>query len=162
MIRSILAPTDFSEASQAGLDYAVDLAKRLRARLTVICVVEPIPVVIPARSLPADTARLIAEQQYHSKARFTRLTEDLKKRRVKFKAILTIGTPYEQIIEAARRLEVDLIVMATHGRSALSQFLLGSVAEKVVRFAPCPVLVVRDPGAGRRRRKATPRAGRTV
>jgi nucleotide-binding universal stress UspA family protein len=153
MLKTILVPTDFSAPSRRGLDYAIDLAQRFRARLIVLFVVEPIPLVVPVRSLPEETARLVAEQQEYSKARMDELSKELRKRRVRFETVMTIGMAYEQIVEQAKRRKADLIVIATHGRSGLARFFLGSVAEKVVRFAPCPVLAVRDTERERRRPK---------
>ena len=163
MIKKILVPTDFSQTSLRGLEYAVDLGRRLRARLIVICVVEPIQYMPPSdfyggMSMSVD---LLSEQQGLAKAQLSDLAKQLKKRGLQFETLLSTGTPYRRIVEAAKTKRVDLVVMATHGRGGVSHLLLGSVAEKVVRLAPCPVLTLRDYGRRRRKSTAAPQKRRT-
>jgi nucleotide-binding universal stress UspA family protein len=154
MVTKILVPTDFSEPSMKGLDYAIDLARRLHAGVVIVHVVEPFQYMGPLDiygTLP-NTAMWLSEQRKAAKTQLAGLEKSLKKRRIKFQTVLSTGAPHQQIVDAAKKLEADLIVMATHGRSGLSHLLLGSVAEKVVRTALCPVLTVRDFKSSRRRR----------
>lgn len=165
MISRILVPTDFSDLSLQGLDYAVDLAQRLRARLVIVFVLEPIRSIVPTGldSAVSGTATLLAEQRQIAEEQLGNLTKRLgKKRGLDFQTVLATGMAHEQIVETAKRIQADLVVMATHGRTGFSHVLLGSVAEKVVRLAPCPVLTVRSKAdAERARPSATRRKSRT-
>jgi nucleotide-binding universal stress UspA family protein len=138
MIKRILVPTDFSDASLAGLEYALDLAERFKAEVVVLFVVEPL-------YSAGDLGLLLEEAQRRGHEELSRLASRLKRRGVACRTMLQIGTPYQVIATAAARERADLIVMATHGRSGLSHFVMGSVAERVVRTARCPVLTVRPP-----------------
>ena len=146
MFKRILVPTDFSEASLEPLDCAVDLAKRYEGELFLLHVVEPVYYAVPA-------IEVIAEQREFARAELARLVETLAARNVKCHTLLRTGTPYLEIVDAARQNAADVIVMATHGRTGFSHIVMGSVAEKVVRTSACPVLTVRsfprvDAGAG--------------
>jgi nucleotide-binding universal stress UspA family protein len=142
-ITHILVPTDFSESSSHALDYAITFARALQARLTVLHVVELFPLgsaevmTIPEayiEDLKTEADRTM--QSYLARITATGLTGD---------AVVVHGTPFQEIMDVAKAQHVDLIVMGTHGRTGLPHLLLGSVAERVVRLAPCPVLVVRMP-----------------
>ena len=132
----LLVPLDFSAGSLAGLDYAVDLGKQFGAELVLLFVVEPL-------YYAGDLGLLLEEQQRFGREEMARLEARLKKQGVAFRTLVQTGTPYQVIVDVARRLRVDLVVMASHGRTGLSHMLLGSVAEKVVRTAACPVLTIR-------------------
>jgi nucleotide-binding universal stress UspA family protein len=150
-VRKVLVPVDFSAGSQAALDYAVDLFGA-GAQIVVLHVVEPLYYATPADlyASSANLSALLDEQQRVAKEQLARLAQRLTKRRLRVKAVLQTGLPYQTILDAADELKVDLIVMATHGRTGLSHLLLGSVAERVVRSARCPVLTVRAQGKKRR------------
>ncbi len=139
MIKRILVPVDFSDASLAGLAYALELAKALKAEVVVLFVVEPL-------YSAGDLGLLLEEGQRRGQEELSRLASRLQGRGVACRTMLQIGTPYQVIANAAARGRADLIVMATHGRSGLSHLVMGSVAERVVRTAHCPVLTVRPPG----------------
>lgn len=139
-----LVPIDFSEYSLHALDYAIALAGKLYARLTLLHVIQ---------SLPVGGADMGVTLPY---AYIENLEEDLRRslesyrERITAKGLLSEvvivhGVPFQEIIETARARQVDLIIMGTHGRTGILHVLLGSVAEKVVRLAPCPVLVTRRP-----------------
>ena len=156
-IKKILVPTDFSERALQALDYAIDLARLLRAELVVLFVVEPPHYASPADlyGASANLSMLFEEQQRMGQEQLARLARRLKSRRLKIETVLETGVPYQAITETAQALKADLIVMATHGRTGLSHILMGSVAERVVRSAACPVLTVRSyPAGGRRLRVA--------
>jgi len=132
----ILVPVDFSTASQAGLDYAIELAKRFDAELILLFVVEPL-------YYAGDLGLLIEEQRRLAHEEMTTRAQRLSKLGIRYNTQVRTGTPYQIIAEEAERQKANLIVMATHGRTGLSHMLLGSVTEKVVRTATCPVLTVR-------------------
>jgi nucleotide-binding universal stress UspA family protein len=137
-----LVPTDFSASAEQALDYAIRLARTLNARLTVLHVVQPFPMtgVDMGVALPETSLRALEEEVQHSMAaalaRVTAagLTGD---------RVVLYGVPFQEVVETAKARQVDLIVMGTHGRTGLLHVLLGSVAERVVRLAPCSVLVAR-------------------
>jgi nucleotide-binding universal stress UspA family protein len=159
-IQRVLVPVDFSKSSLEAVRHAIDLARPLKAAITVAHVIEPImPVVPPSLYVePVDLGPIVDRQERLARAQLTRLVASLKKRGVRARGILETGSPYTRIVAAAKKLRTDVIVMATHGRTGLSHLILGSVTEKVVRLAPCAVLTVRAAAARPRpRRRASPR-----
>ncbi len=156
-IKRILVPVDFSPHSQEALEYAADLAKPFGAELVVIFVIEPIYYAGPdytGLSSPV-VAGLVEEQRKSAREELARLEKQYGKRRIKLRAVTQTGMPYRVIADSAKRLKADLIVMATHGRTGMSHLLMGSVSERVVRIATCPVLTMHP--ARPRRRKAAKR-----
>ncbi|MBI2963535.1 MAG: universal stress protein [Deltaproteobacteria bacterium] len=152
-IKRILVPVDFSATSLAALDAAIDLSRALDASLEILCVVEPF-VYAPLAGPAVDLSAIRVRQERIARRRLGALERRLAKRRVRCRAELRLGNPYRTIVERATKLPAELVVMGTQGRSGLSHLLLGSVAERVVRSAPCPVLTVRArPKAARRRPK---------
>jgi nucleotide-binding universal stress UspA family protein len=156
-VRRVLVPVDFSSGAQQALDYAADLLAKDGAQIVMLHVVEPLYYATPADlyGAPANLNALLDEQRRAAEGQLTKLAQRLLKRRVRVKAMLQTGVAYQAILAAADELKVDLIVMATHGRTGLSHLLLGSVAEKVVRAARCPVLTVR--AYDKKRRSARPK-----
>jgi len=157
-IKKILAPTDLSDLSQAGVRYALNLAKAVGAEVMVYHVVnyeeliqygEKMAMTRPSR--PADS---ILEKAQTVLSRFLREHFADLIPPVKVHEKVELGRPDENIVEEARKERPDLIVISTHGRTGLSHILLGSVTEKVVRHAPCPVLSIRP----EREQKASQRA----
>lgn len=157
-IKRILIPVDFSANSLHALDYAVDFAKASKAELLVISVVEPLYYAMSEFAAPA-VGELLDEQRRRSRDQLTRLEASYAKRKVKLRAVLQVGRPYQAIVDAAKRFQADLIIMATHGRTGVSHLLLGSVAERVVRIADRPVLTL-PPAKKTRRVRARTSAGR--
>lgn len=143
----VLFPTDFSEASAEAARYALTLADRLRAELHALHVIEAI-----APTLPEAAQHLAAfPEGYLSKARenaesalAAALPSDLAGGKKVVRGV-RVGSPRGEILKYAKQNHVDLIVMGTSGRSGLPRLLVGSVAERVVRHAPCPVLTVPPP-----------------
>jgi nucleotide-binding universal stress UspA family protein len=138
-----LVPIDFSAYSDQALTYAITLATQLRARLTLLHVIHELSMVMGdmASALPeAYLQELAAEAQRGLEERLTRVHEA----GLEGDIVLVHGVPFQRIIDTAHDQKVDLIVMGTQGRTGLSHALMGSVAEKVVRLAPCPVLVARE------------------
>jgi nucleotide-binding universal stress UspA family protein len=157
-IKRILVPVDFSNTSLQALDYAIDFGKPFGAELVVLYVVEPVYYATPADLYgpAANISMLLEEQRRIGREQLANLAKDLKKRRLKARTVLQTGAPYQVIVDAAKKLKADLIVMATHGRTGISHVLMGSVAEKVVRTATCAVMTVRglkSQRAGRRKRR---------
>jgi nucleotide-binding universal stress UspA family protein len=142
-IRQILYATDFSTTSRKALDTALALARAQNCKLTVLNVLAPI-VLMPEQYLDAMTMdRLQKQAREWSTRQLTALATRAKKAGVKASVLLREGDAAEQIVRTSRTTKSDLIVMGTHGRRGLQKFLLGSVAERVLRAAPCPVVTVR-------------------
>lgn len=145
-IRKILVPTDFSDNAAQALDAAVDLARRYEATLLLLHVYQPPVYAFPDGIVLAGSKVLLsmADASDRGLAEAKAQAEQLGARGVSVQSAL--GTPFADIIRVAREEDADLIVMGTHGRTGLAHALLGSVTEKVVRKAPCPVLTVRRLG----------------
>ena len=97
---------------------------------------------------------MLEEQLKIGRARLAKLAERLRRRRIAARTLLESGVPYQVIVDTARRARADMIIMATHGRTGFAHLLLGSVTEKVVRTATCPVLTLRV-GSGARTGRRT-------
>jgi nucleotide-binding universal stress UspA family protein len=141
VIRRILCPIDFSEFSDHALSFAVALARAPRAEITALHVFawmppgEDLPEYVEAPVLrPEDKRRLLGD--------LVRFTDRASAAGVRVDAVLREGRPAAEILEKARAWPADLIVIGTHGRSGYERMMLGSVTEKVLRKAPCPVLTV--------------------
>ena len=144
-IRRVLYASDFSTASRRAMTTAVALAKSLDANLTIISVLAPLVPVVPEQYFDAATLDRLDERARHWSGRqLARLAAAAKRAGVKVTTILRQGDPASEIVRAGRSTRADLIVVGTHGRRGLSKILLGSVAERVVASAPCPVLTVRS------------------
>lgn len=142
-IERILVPIDFSASAEKALRYAVSFARQFAAKITLLHV-RPVPyyggelggypTVFPVSEPPAEKVQ-------------ARLDADLKRLvppEMRARTLLRIGAAYDEICRAAQDAKTDLIIIATHGHTGLKHVLLGSTAERVVRHAPCPVLVVRE------------------
>lgn len=148
-VRRILVPIDFSACSRAALEYAESLAERFGATIDLIYVWE-VPPYIPPESMVGvpghDTQTLVQVAHQNAEQEMQRFTKDLKERGVKIgRALLDSGDPGRTIVEVAEDEGYDLIVAGTHGRTGFSHLIMGSVAERIVRHAKCPVLTVRVP-----------------
>lgn len=141
----IVVPTDFSERSLVALDYAVGLADKYDARLKVIFVNEPGLSISDMAWVGVDERAMDEKHLQQSRRHIEEIV--LKRIPVDVPADAEIihGEAVTKIIEYAEDVNADLIVMATHGRTGVSKVLLGSVAEQVVRKAPCPVLTLKQP-----------------
>jgi len=142
-IRHILAPTDLSELSKQAVDYAFALAHTFGAKLSLLHVIE-LPTYHLEGHLPSDLAiRLLDDLERQAKLDLAGLLPGAEVAQVAVARHVVVGTPYRKIVEVAASEKVDLIVMTTHGRTGLSHLVMGSVAERVVRTSPCPVLTLR-------------------
>jgi nucleotide-binding universal stress UspA family protein len=142
-IRSILIPVDFSGPSRQALRFASDLARRYEASLLLLHVYQ-----IGALSLPrysaADALTSYAEIEQRVREALDELRQEAEAAGAPRVGVAqVVGVPYVEIVRRAEEGGHDLIVMGTHGHTGVRRMLIGSVAEKVVRHAPCPVLVVR-------------------
>ncbi len=143
----ILYPTDFSELSTYALRYALSFAHAYQAKLHCLHVVDEAyqywtamgPNSVPVGPATEDILQS-ARKEMDSFA-----AEHFKDIEVEVITDVVLGRPFMEIIQYARKQCIDLIVLATHGRTGLSHVLLGSVAERVVRKSPCPVLTIRHP-----------------
>jgi universal stress protein A len=146
-IRHILAPTDFAEHAKQAVTAAFELAQTFGAKLTVLHVVEP-PSYLVDRHASAHQGPLVLKALEEQATReVDHLLTQMPGAPLKIARHVMVGVPYQRITEIAAAEQVDLIVMSTHGRTGLRHLVLGSVAERVVRTAPCPVLTIRPPGA---------------
>jgi nucleotide-binding universal stress UspA family protein len=133
MLKKILAPTDFSDLSVRGVRYACQLAKAVGAEVTIFHVVIVDESGINKREMEENKQRL---EEFVVK-NVADIGANLRIRKV-----VDAGQPYGAIVDCAENERIDLIVMSSHGRSGLSRMLIGSVTDKVLRAASCPVLVV--------------------
>ena len=143
-IRRILHPTDFSSASRAAFARAVDLARDNRAELVLAHVIAPyVPLAGEGYMPPRLWEEMDASTKAYARKNIDALAARAKKAGVRVKTLLLEGLPHERIAAAAKSARADIIVMGTHGRTGLAHFFVGSVAERVVASAPCPVMTVR-------------------
>lgn len=142
-IRKILCPLDFSENSEHALLYAKAFARAHDADLLLLHVVElPVSYLAAEIAIPVDA---LQRQKDACVKNLNAITEMVRQELPRAACLVEEGNPYPCIIQVAKKQGVDLIVMGTHGRTGLAHALLGSVSEKVVRVAPCPVLTVKHP-----------------
>lgn len=147
LLKQILVATDFSEPSEAAFAYGRELARTFKAQLTVLHVAEN----IAARAYGADgfvfaEPELQRDVEAAAEKQINELISDEDRDLMRARAIVrTSNATAAAIVDFAREAGVDLIVMGTHGRGAMAHLLMGSVAERVVRTSPCPVLTVRHP-----------------
>lgn len=139
-LRRILVPIDFSLTSRRALDFAVPLADQFKARITLLHVIEP--VMYPQEIGPVAVSEVHLVQG--ALKELTNLARELVPAARLHRVLTRTGLPYREIADAAKDLDIDLIVATTHGHTGLKRVLLGSTAERIVRHAPCPVLTVRQ------------------
>jgi nucleotide-binding universal stress UspA family protein len=141
MFDRILCPIDFSKFSKLALDYAVAVARSYGAEVTALHAAESVSMPVLAAS-PAGEPFDVASARQALESDLAKWTQAVRDLDVPISEVVTIGHPVEQILELASRMPADLIVMGTHGLGGFERLMLGSVAEKVLRKAPCPVLTV--------------------
>ena len=146
-LKNILVATDFSESSTTALEYGRALARTFNATLHVVHVVDNFMLQgMLADAAPVDYGDLLDKLEEAARRQLDAAIREDDRRELGAKAVLLSGTaPAPAIVNYATEAHIDLIVMGTHGRGGWSHLLMGSVAEKVVRMAPCPVLTVRHP-----------------
>jgi nucleotide-binding universal stress UspA family protein len=134
----ILVPLDFSEPANQALEYAIRLARQLQARLTLLHVIH-----LPSVG-GADLLAYMAHVETSAQQAMEECLQRVQHAGIPGKSLFVQGVPWQEIVDKAKATQADLIVMSTHGRSGFQHLVLGSVAERVVRLAPCPVLVTRQ------------------
>lgn len=145
-IKRILCPVDFSDNSDHAMRYAAALAGTFNSELTLLHVVAPVVAVLPGETALPDTQQEdIDELAEACRERLEQTVGALTADGLAVQHKVLNGVPFVEIIRYARDREIDLIIMGTHGRTGLGHLLIGSVAERVVRKAPCPVLTVKHP-----------------
>jgi universal stress protein A len=142
-IRQILAPTDLSELSQQGVKIAQELAEVFGAQLLLLHVVEPPPYPVEGIVPSHLAATLLSDLERQASDELVKIFPAAQESKVTITRRVVIGIPYRKIVEVAEEEKADLIVITTHGRTGLSHLVMGSVTEKVIRTAPCPVLTMR-------------------
>jgi universal stress protein A len=140
-LKRILVPIDFSEHSEKSLKYATKFAEQFGSKITLLHVIQPM--VYPADfGYPATVIDTLDEQvQRQVQERLESLGKRIAPETT---GLIRVGQPYYEITTAAKELDVDLIIITTHGRTGLKHVLMGSTAERVVRHAHCPVLTLRE------------------
>ncbi|QDU39996.1 hypothetical protein Mal4_43500 [Maioricimonas rarisocia] len=146
-LKKILVPSDFSDFSKHALRYGCELSNRFNSELHLLHVLQDIVALVPepGMAFPAPGDYMDEMKQSASRA-LDDLPDEEWIRDVPVVREVRVGTPFLEIVRYARDLDIDLIVVGTHGRSGLAHVLLGSTAEKVVRKSGCPVLTVRPEG----------------
>jgi universal stress protein A len=139
----ILAPVDFSTHAKTALDEASSLAKSMGSQLCILHVYQNPAYVLPMSGYVGPTAEIVANMRRQLSEELETLARDVRGQGVGVETAVLEGVAYSSIVDYAKEWRADLIVMGTHGRTGLAHALTGSVTERVVRFAPCPVLVTR-------------------
>ncbi|MEE9905646.1 universal stress protein [Chlorobium sp.] len=140
-IRTILCPVDFSDASKKAVRYAHEFAVSMGASMFLLNVVEPRPMAV---DLSLNYIPLEEDLEKASTEDLDALKQGLLDEGLKVESTVEIGNPADVILEKAADLDVNLIIMGSHGKKGLSRLIMGSVAETVVRKANCPVLIVKN------------------
>jgi nucleotide-binding universal stress UspA family protein len=146
-VKKILCPTDFSDASKKAIEVAVPLAEKFGAEIHLLHVVPPMPHLEASVTAHFDVPEYERLLSADAKKNLSALAKSTGK--VKTHEILSHGQAAEEILRAADENKIDLIVIATAGHTGWDRAVFGSVAEKVVRRARCPVLTIRRPDAAR-------------
>jgi nucleotide-binding universal stress UspA family protein len=143
--RRILHPSDFSSVSNAAFAKALDLAKADGAELLIVHVLAPLGALVGDGYVsPRTYDELERAQHAQAQKQLDRMMARAKKAGVRASCMLVDGVPWQEVVKLARSRRADLVVMGTHGRSGFAKLFLGSVAERVVATASCPVLTVRS------------------
>ncbi len=144
-IKEIVVPIDFTATSECALDYAIDFAKQVGARLTLVHAYE-LPVYgFPDGALVASSevaGRILESAQ----AGLLAAIERRKDCGVEIRSVLRDGPPADEVAAVAKQVHADMVILGTHGRKGLRRAIMGSVAEEVIRACECPVLAIHDPG----------------
>jgi universal stress protein A len=148
-LKNILVATDFSEVADAALEYGRSFARQFGASLYLLHVVDEIAATnVGVEGYVANLSDVQRDIEEVARRQLARRIDPASAQALT--EVLIAGAPAQGIVDYARSVPIDLIVMGTHGRSGVSRLFIGSVAERVVRLAPCPVLTVhcpqREPG----------------
>ena len=142
--KRIMVASDLSKVSRGAFNTAIEFATSRGAELFIVHVIAPISPLVPEQFIqPGILETIEADARRWAERQLLRLAAAARKSGIRVKVLLLSGDPADQIIRAARAHHADLIVVGTHGRRGFSKMMLGSVAEHVLRTAPCPVVTVR-------------------
>lgn len=139
--QKILIPTDGSDYSMHAAEYGVSIAKMLSTQIIVVYVIDE--VVLSQFAKVAERDNIEKELKLDGQRQINYVLGLAESAGVKASSLLAEGKPFEQIVQSAKKLDVDLIVMGTYGRRGAERILIGSVAEKVIEYSSCPVLVIK-------------------
>jgi len=142
--KRILCPVDFSNFSKSALEEAASLAQGMGSELCVLHAFQNPAYVLPLSGYVGPAGDVVTRIRQQLGQELEALAERPRSLGLKVQALVLEGVPYSCIVDYAKEWHADLIVMGTHGRTGLSHVLTGSVAERVVRLSPCPVLVTRS------------------
>jgi nucleotide-binding universal stress UspA family protein len=145
-IKTIVLTTDFSDTSVLAFDLARTLGSKFGARIVLTYVEEDKLPPLVVEYMAVGVEDVLDQQVARAKSRLQECAAEHLAGFPQVELVVGVGTPHIEIVRLAEERKADLIVMATHGRGFISHALLGSTAERVLRRAPCPVLIVRQPG----------------
>ncbi len=138
----ILVAVDLTESTPIIVKKAEEIAKPLSAKVWILHNAEPGPDVLEFRADPQAARETLAEKFHHEHSQIQEIAERLRKTGLEATAFLLHGSTIDTILKEASKLDVDLIVVGSHGRNAMYQLLMGSVSEGILRKSRCPILVV--------------------
>lgn len=142
-VKNILLPTDFSKLSLSAAEYAKVLCTEHNAKLHLLHVLEKIPPILTIRSLDLSQEKILKTIEDDANESMKKAISKInQKNSLQLIPVLRKGIDFEEIISYSEENKIDLIVIATHGRTGILRTLLGSVAEKVIKFSKIPVLVI--------------------
>jgi nucleotide-binding universal stress UspA family protein len=148
-VRKILVPLDFSEASRLGLEYALSFAQEFHATVVLFHSVFVTAYLLGNAYTAHHIPLPITTQTDYARAEMEKLRETIARKGGDVETKLALGSPVEQMAKYITKAGIDLIITSTHGRSGLRRVFIGSTAERIVRYATCPVLVVPNRAAGK-------------
>jgi universal stress protein A len=143
---TILVPTDFSEPAKRAEDAAIELARRLGSEILLLHVSVEAPLYNEGMRGLVEPRQVYEAQRVWAETTLAARAAEIRAKGVSAHADIRSGVAVDQILRAAEDPDVEMIVIGTHGRGGLSRLFLGSVADRIVRVAPCPVMTVRPPG----------------
>ncbi|PKL83815.1 MAG: hypothetical protein CVV24_03185 [Ignavibacteriae bacterium HGW-Ignavibacteriae-3] len=142
-LKNIIVPTDFSKVSATEFKYAKDFAEKMGATIHLINVMEKIPPFLQYGATNSSAAEEAEKAEQKCRERLEEIAEEIRDdSMLNIIPVFRKGIDYEEIISYSKEVKGDMIIIATHGRTGIFHTLLGSVAEKVIRYSNCPVLVI--------------------
>ena len=157
-MKTILVPVDFSRVTDAVVQEASSLARALPARVVLLTVIQPPVIMSEYGALLGDVVQITAAGEKNAARQLARLKEKLADTSVKTDTVQLNGLPIRLIVEQAKKLEADYIVMGSHGHTALYDLLVGSTTHGVLMRAACPVVIVPSPTMAKSRKTAKSKA----
>jgi nucleotide-binding universal stress UspA family protein len=153
-MKTILAPVDFSAASEAVLAQAIELARALGGRVVLLTVIQPPVITNEYAALMENLAEVMAAGERNAARRLAELERRVRAAQVPVETLQLNGAPVRQILDQAARVAADYVVMGSHGHTALYDLLVGSTTHGVLLRAPCPVVITPGPKAAKATRAA--------